>query len=179
MTFLSLVIGLAVCGDARPACTCAPGGRLAARTDVAATVDAFAAVFEGAVIRTVYRDGSLPTIGQRGERGTVRVQQLEVTFAVDRQWKGAPANTVTVRTPAFTESCGARFDQGHSYLVFAATLDDTGISPAPPARAREAVYTTKCSPTMAVGAESLQIESLLGPPSAPTRAARRPDAPEA
>jgi hypothetical protein len=41
------------------------------------------------------------------------------TFAVDLAWKGAPADTVVLRTNRDGASCGTEFELGHSYIVYA------------------------------------------------------------
>ena len=168
MMVTTLLLGLAVCAGAPPPCTCIPSPPLTSRTDVAATVSAFGAVFEGTVVRTAFRDA----------RGTDRLPALEVTVAVGRRWKGELGDTVTLRTPAATEACGADFAEGRTYLVFGRLPDYTGVGAARPARAGEVVYTTKCSPT-AAGRDAQRIAALLGQPLPPGSAAARPNVPEA
>jgi hypothetical protein len=43
----------------------------------------------------------------------------EVHFDVDRSWKGVGANTVSVLTARDGASCGAEFDVGKDYLIYA------------------------------------------------------------
>ena len=168
MLITPLLLGLA-CGGTHPACTCFPGPPLTSRAAVAAVANGSAAVFEGTVVRAVHP----------GPGPGAPVPDLVVTLAVRRQWKGAPAKTITVRTAPATESCGVRFVEGRTYVVFAGTPDYSGVGVARPARAREVVYANKCSPTTAVGAESQRIVSLLGPPLAAGAAAPPSDGPEA
>ena len=44
----------------------------------------------------------------------------DVTFRVTKRWKGAEADTLTVRTRLTGEACGYPFEIGGAYLVFVA-----------------------------------------------------------
>jgi hypothetical protein len=44
----------------------------------------------------------------------------DVTFQVTKRWKGAEADTLTVRTRLTGEACGYPFEIGGAYLVFVA-----------------------------------------------------------
>jgi len=46
-----------------------------------------------------------------------RSHGLNVTFEVDRAWKGVDGKTALITTP--TNSCGHRFQKGKEYLVYA------------------------------------------------------------
>jgi hypothetical protein len=161
-----LLLALAACSF--PPCTCIPGPPLRSHADVAAAVEGLAAVFEGTVVRAEYRDAA---------RVADRLPEFEVILAVSRRWKGELTDTVTLRTPAATEACGADFAKGRTYLVFARSRAYTGIGIAPPAKPGEVVYTTKCSPTTEVGREAQRLTTLLGQPLAKSPAGR-PNAPE-
>jgi hypothetical protein len=67
-------------------------------------------VFEGRV-RAIAREGS-------AEVGPAR---LAVTLEVVQTWKGADAEEVVVMTMTDSAACGVPFEQGRSYLVFAAS----------------------------------------------------------
>jgi hypothetical protein len=170
MLLTPLLFGLVACDAPPRPCTCVLGPPIASRVDAEAIVDASAAVFEGTVVHTEYRDGS---------SGAARLPELEVTLALGRRWKGELADTVTVRTPAATEACGADFVEGQTYLVFAGSSGYRGIGVTRPARADEVVYTTKCSPTAVLGRQTQRIATLLGRPLPPRSATGRPTAPEA
>lgn len=93
---LALVAGLTL-SDAVFACSCVmPPGPEAAR-------DASDAVFSGKVTG-IARSGRM----------------LEVTIQVDRAWKGAPCGELTLETAADGATCGFGFEEGKSYLVYAA-----------------------------------------------------------
>lgn len=44
--------------------------------------------------------------------------RLNVTFRVDKQWKGEPAQSLIVQTAATTAMCGYPFKVGQIYLVY-------------------------------------------------------------
>lgn len=45
--------------------------------------------------------------------------RLNVTFRVDKHWKGTPGQSLTVQTSATTATCGYPFKVGQTYLVYA------------------------------------------------------------
>ncbi|WP_446388016.1 hypothetical protein [Coleofasciculus sp. B1-GNL1-01] len=45
--------------------------------------------------------------------------RLSVTFGVDEQWKGKPAQRLVIQTAATTAMCGYPFEVGQTYLVYA------------------------------------------------------------
>jgi hypothetical protein len=45
-------------------------------------------------------------------------KEFKVKMHVKRVWKGEIGKTITVRTPAQSESCGFDFRKGQSYLVY-------------------------------------------------------------
>lgn len=93
---LALLAGLSL-SEAVSACSCVmPPGPEAAR-------DASDAVFSGKVTRVV-----------PGGR------MLKVTLQVDRSWKGASCGEVTLETAADGATCGFGFEEGKTYLVYAA-----------------------------------------------------------
>lgn len=51
--------------------------------------------------------------------GLTRSGLHDVTFRVERAWKGALGDTVVIRTRLTGESCGYRFEIGRDYLVYA------------------------------------------------------------
>jgi hypothetical protein len=51
--------------------------------------------------------------------GLTRSGLHDVTFRIDRAWKGVSGDTVVIRTRLTGESCGYRFDIGRDYLVYA------------------------------------------------------------
>jgi hypothetical protein len=60
-------------------------------------------------------------IYEPGWRKTIRTgsDPLEITFDVDRVWKGDVPPQMTVETRVSTASCGYDFDRGERYLVYA------------------------------------------------------------
>ena len=167
MMTIPALLGLATCVATHPPCSCVRGPDLASRAEAAA-VDAFAAVFEGTVVRTEYPDL---------RPGAPRERQ--VTLTVGRRWKGVPTDTVIVRTPAATESCGADFVDGREYIVFANAPSYSSDGVARPSRAGEVVYATKCGPITGMARNAERIAALLGEPLPPGRATSRPRVPEA
>jgi hypothetical protein len=138
-----------VCGDIGLPCSCALGPGFTNRETAAMTVSAYSAVFEGTVVRMrfardsgEFRDGS-----DKALRG-FRSDDLVVTVAVTRRWKGAHGDTITVRTPASTTACGADFDVGETYLIFARSRGERYIGEGTAAHVGEVGRTTKCDPTI-------------------------------
>ena len=74
-----------------------------------------AAVFEGTVIDVREAQGH----GQ-GQLS------IEVDLQVDRRFKDAEADTVTVITPESSAACGYGFEVGETYLVYADQSNDSG-----------------------------------------------------
>lgn len=107
--FLPLLVVFVVAGtllaapSAARACSCEA-------SDVAAHSDAATAVFEGRV-RAISRSGD-PEVGPT---------RLTVTFEVVQTWKGADAEVLVVTTMSDSAACGVPFEEGRSYLVFAAS----------------------------------------------------------
>ena len=67
-----------------------------------------------------------------------------------------------IRTPAATTMCGADFDVGETYLVFAHSRDVKYIGATVSAHTGPIVYTTKCSPTLPANRmEARRITALL------------------
>ena len=69
------------------------------------------AVFAGRVVR-IYEPGWWKTIRTGSD-------PLEITFEVERVWKGDVPSKVTVETRVSVASCGYDFDTGERYLVYA------------------------------------------------------------
>lgn len=69
------------------------------------------AVFSGRVVSVAERSEEDP-----GHPGG---PHLEVRIVPSRRWKGADADTVTVRTADNSAACGYAFDPGGEYLVYA------------------------------------------------------------
>lgn len=128
------------------------------------TVSAYSAVFEGTVVRVLFATDSTEfQVGSAKALG-YPTHELVVTVAVIRRWKGAEGDTITVRTSASTTECGADFDVGETYLVFARSLDAKYIGAGATAHVGQVVHTTKCSPTMVANRiEARRIMALLGP----------------
>lgn len=95
----SLTFGLVwVAGTAAAmACSCAPPPA------PKVALEAAAAVFVGKVTKR----GNLPNSFLR-----------EVTFEVERQWKGVATPAVTVTTAQDGAACGVHFEVGQRYLVY-------------------------------------------------------------
>jgi hypothetical protein len=91
------------------ACSCLPGTPESQLT--AAT-----AVFEGRVVSIVRRGD--PEVGPA---------RLEVTLEVVQTWKAANAERIVVTTASDSAACGVSFEEGRSYLVYAATGDDGAL----------------------------------------------------
>lgn len=89
------------------ACSCLPPGP---PRDALATSDA---VFAGKVVKLSAPLGDAVN----------SVDPVSVTFEVSQSWKGAPAQTVVVKTASSSASCGFNFEQGREYLVYAETAD--------------------------------------------------------
>ena len=109
MTVLPLLLASALsaapCPPASPRCSCVPPGpprEALARAD---------AVFSGRVVSVGEPRGEDP-----GDPGRPHV---EVRIVPARRWKGAAADTVTVRTPPNGAVCGYAFEVGREYLVYA------------------------------------------------------------
>lgn len=83
------------------ACSCAV-------MDVTGARRAAAMVFEGTIVR----------IDQPPNSGTARA-----TFRVERVWKGTVSREVTLNVPAQPSMCPPHFEQGHTYIVYAASSD--------------------------------------------------------
>ena len=69
------------------------------------------AVFAGRVVR-IYEPGWWKTIRTGSD-------PLEVTFEVERVWKGDVPSKVTLETRVAAASCGYDFDRGERYVVYA------------------------------------------------------------
>ena len=69
------------------------------------------AVFAGRVVR-IYEPGWWKTIRTGSD-------PLEITFEVERVWKGDVPSKVTVETRVSEASCGYDFDRRERYLVYA------------------------------------------------------------
>ncbi len=69
------------------------------------------AVFAGSVVR-IYEPGWWKTIRTGSD-------PLEITFEVERVWKGDVPSKVTLETRVATTSCGYDFDKRERYLVYA------------------------------------------------------------
>ena len=102
----ALGVGLAI--QARPAvaCSCAP-------VSIEQSIERSAAIFFGRAVRIEWT-------GDDPEPGIVPISKA-VTFEVERHWKGAPDDTVTIYTGAGGGDCGSPFDVGLTYLVYATT----------------------------------------------------------
>jgi hypothetical protein len=99
---LSAALSAAPCPPAAARCSCVPPGP---PREALAQAEA---VFAGRVV----------SVGeQRG--GDPDQPYLEVRIVPDRRWKGAAADTVTVRTPPNSAVCGVAFETGREYLVYA------------------------------------------------------------
>ena len=102
MTLLGemMVLAALAAGPCAPVCSCA--GPRAPEDAVAGA----AAVFRGVVTRVSdVRGGGVP--------------RRRVAFRVLERWKGAPADTVSVRTGMGGGDCGFPFREGSEYLVYA------------------------------------------------------------
>jgi hypothetical protein len=154
-----------VCGSNGLPCRCAPGPGFASRETTAMIVSAYSTVFEGTVVRVLFATDSAEfRVGSEKALRGYRMHDLVVTIAVTRRWKGGEGDTITVRTSASTTECGADFDMGETYLVFARSWDAKYIGPGAAAHVGEVVRTTKCSPTIvATRMEARRIMALLEP----------------
>jgi hypothetical protein len=103
-----------------------------------ALLEAVDAVFDGDVVRWSTVTGN---------------DEVEVAIVVRRRWKGAPTDTVVVRTSLHSTMCGFDFERSGRYLVFAFV------------NASGRLMTTKCSSSTAWGSGAERLVALLGPPS--------------
>ncbi|MEW5930677.1 MAG: hypothetical protein AB1941_24720 [Gemmatimonadota bacterium] len=106
---LSAALSAAPCPPAAARCSCIPPrppGEALAQAD---------AVFAGRVVSVTERREEDP-----GHPGG---PYLEVRIVPGRRWKGAAADTVTVRTADNSAACGYAFETGGEYLVYAAGED--------------------------------------------------------
>jgi hypothetical protein len=71
-----------------------------------------------------------------------------VYFAVQKSWKGAPGQKISLTTSTDPAGCGFHFDKNQSYIVFA--HDENGLN---------SLNTDLCDPN--VEAESLQGKELI------------------
>lgn len=99
---LALVAGLSL-SDAALACSCI------VTPDAQVARDGSDAVFSGTVTG-IARTGRM----------------LKVTIQVDRAWKGVQCGEVTLETAADGATCGFGFEEGKSYLVYAA--EENGLT---------------------------------------------------
>ena len=118
---LLITVAVLLMGLVQPAasCVCVEMG------DLPAIVRDSSAVFLGRVV--AFR------IVAKRVQGTLQ-EDTEVTFAVDRRWKGATRRSVKVRTCGTERivcTCGAHFELGYSYVVFASgnPLETTSCHP--------------------------------------------------
>ena len=152
-----------MCGG--PPCSCILSPGFTNRETAAATISAFSAIFEGTVVRIFFATDSVEFRYGNGNAVTGhRTNDLVVTVAVTRRWKGAQGDTITVRTSASTTMCGADFDLGETYLIFARSPDVKYIGAGKAAHVGQVVHTSKCSPTIASNRrEARRITALLEP----------------
>lgn len=106
---LSAALSAAPCPPASPRCSCIPP---AAPREALGQADA---VFAGRVVSVTERREEDP-----GHPGG---PHLEVRIVPQRRWKGAPTDTVVVRTADNSAACGYPFEAGGEYLVYAAGED--------------------------------------------------------
>ena len=98
------------------------------------------AVFEGRVI-------ALQRLPGEGEH----LPSVVATLHVTRTWKGADRETVLVRTPATEGTCGFRFRQDETFLVYAGgELDQNGAG----------LTTTLCSRSKRIEDASAELAAL-------------------
>ncbi len=139
--------------NAEPVCSCV---RATPGTPLAGTfsLTSYDAVFEGQVIERFTPRG-LPT-----DDSTDRYQawsEVRATVVVGRRWKGAPPDTVFVRTSISTTMCGFEFTPDRRFLIFAHLYEGR-------------LYTTKCSPSTIWGPHAEELVRVLDPPKPePTR----------
>jgi HEAT repeat protein len=83
---------------------------------------------------------------------------VDVTFAIDRAYKGMDADTLVVTTWRGAEACGYVFEPGERYLVFAIARGDS-------------LVTSTCTRTTSVGSATPDLSCLdnLGVRGAPVR----------
>lgn len=122
------------------ACSClsSPGENLAAATEI----------FSGRV--TAVKDPYAAAVFRSS------LDPLNVTFAVERVWKGAVGPTATVSTASDGASCGFRFTKNERYLIYA---HDS--------------YVSACGGTNSLAAASADI-AALGPGYAPATSSKEP-----
>jgi len=87
------------------ACSCAPPGPPDEELSNAA------AVFTGKVISLAKPKGGFGPVSS--------ADPIEVTFQVDKVWKGSVSQTTTITTARSGASCGYTFEKGSEYIVYA------------------------------------------------------------
>lgn len=123
------------------ACSCAV-------MDVPTARRAAAMVFEGTILR----------IESPASSGVA-----QATFRVERVWKGTVAREVTIRVPAQPSMCPPHFEQGQTYIVYAASSDQ---GPRVGSCARHAVASQLAAERNALGApERTYPRHMVAPPS--------------
>ena len=142
-----LALATSLCVGGLP-CTCVLGQAAEPPNRRAAYLDSFDAVFEGDVIAWTSETRSSPIDSTR----SWHFHEAVVSIAVRRRWKGAPSDTVVVRTALDTAACGFYFGRSGRYLVFATAAPGVGL------------VTTKCSPSMGWGDHAERLAEVLGPP---------------
>jgi hypothetical protein len=106
-------------------CTCVPGPGLTTIGQVTPYVTSGRGVFSGqALSQRIFFDSVVGT-NSAGQRRVGRIPVLETVVARRSWWGRAVADTIVVRTPAQTESCGAKLHIGVTY-VFVGLPDSTG-----------------------------------------------------
>jgi hypothetical protein len=119
MRILLLSVMLLMLSGAEPAfcrtrCTCLRPLQQPLEEAVPEAARAADAVFQGRVLRTESPGASL----EAAARGTAW-DELRVYVAVQRQWKGAPADTAVVITSSQSFMCGVDLRPGQEYLIYA------------------------------------------------------------
>ena len=87
--------------------------------EVAAALDASAAVFEGKALRVEKRNEAASDAASQPFPDSGATQWIEVEFAVRRAWKGDIQETLILRTASNSAACGRNFEIGRTYLVYA------------------------------------------------------------
>lgn len=99
---LLLIVSLMFAAEAGFACSCAPPRSAAEELERAA------AVFSGKVVEI-----------KKHKQAENIFTAVEVIFRVERSWKGAEGETVSVFTSGWSAACGYGFKGGRTYLVYA------------------------------------------------------------
>lgn len=121
-----LVLGLGIAGSEAFACTCS-GVRGRTAWETAEKEDQIsAAIFEGSLERVAVQWKILTA--RPGEMVRADTAQLLITFRVKRAYKGNLGATVEVSTGLGGGDCGAVYQQGLDYLVYAIADQQGGLA---------------------------------------------------